>query len=253
MKRRELIVAGKEKTGQHPPKVEIDEMRLRLQEEGPLSQHHFEGHQPLRQFFDQARLLAAPLVEASAPEFSLLMAEERQPFGPRHKFLPKNVIELETTAFDLILDETPKNTVHAPNSLWEEVQLELGIDVFCDDLRFVVSFKDDGAPIAKDGHSVIALASQPPDQAAITVGNVGDFKRGARKLQNPPLHQAERAPGDLDQFNHLYTLKTLLYRIATTPRLARSNRQLLESAGESVETVPLEHCAAGALFEQRNS
>ena len=58
------------------------------------------------------------------------------------------------------------------------------------------------ASIANNGHAVIAFAGQPPDQRAIAIGNIGDFEAVAGKFENPPLHNAERAPGKLNQLNH---------------------------------------------------
>ena len=77
----------------------------------------------------------------------------------------------------MVFDEPPKNAVHAAKRFREKVQLEFAVDVFGDDLRVFVRFKDHGATVAEDGHAIIALPGQAPDQRAVRDGNIDDFER----------------------------------------------------------------------------
>ena len=67
----------------------------------------------------------------------------------------------------------------------------------------VVGLEHHGFAVPDDGHAVVALAGQPPDQRAVAVGDVDDSEAGAGVLQNAPLHDAERTPGKLNEFNHV--------------------------------------------------
>ena len=171
-----------------------------------MRQHHLEGQQRSAQLFEQGRLLAAPLVQAAAPELAFLVPQEGQLLGRRHELLPVNVVEPEAGAFDLVFDVAPEDGVHALQCLGEQAELEFGVEIFGDDLRIVVDFKDDGPAVPDDGHAVIALPGQSPDQGAVGRGNVGDFEGGAGKFQNAALDDAERTPRKLNQFNHLFGL-----------------------------------------------
>jgi hypothetical protein len=46
------------------------------------------------------------------------------------------------------------------------------------------------------------LASEAPYQRPIAIGNIGDFEAMTGELEDPALHNAERAPGKLNQLNH---------------------------------------------------
>src|ERR1700679_2484011 len=127
-------MAGKQHASKHAPEVEIDKMWLRVQQEFALHQHHFKRHQLPRQVFHQSPLLLAPEVEASAPESPLLVAQKSQPFRFRHKFLPINIVQLETIALNLVFDEAPKNSVDSSKHFGKQIQLKFAIDVFRNDL-----------------------------------------------------------------------------------------------------------------------
>jgi hypothetical protein len=85
-----------------------------------------------------------------------------------------------------------------------------GVEVFGDNLAIVADFEDDGLAVPDDWDPVIAFAGQSPNQGTITVRNVGDPERGTGELQEAALDKAERAPGKLNEFNHV-----VRYRCAT--------------------------------------
>src|ERR1044072_454516 len=66
----------------------------------------------------------------------------------------------------------------------------------------VVGLEHDALAIANDGDAVVAPAGQPPDERAFAVGDVDDFEAGAGVLENSPLHDAEGAPGKLNELDH---------------------------------------------------
>src|SRR5437660_6844707 len=102
-------MAGIQKIAEHSVKIEINKPRPRVQQERFVEQHFFEGHQFLIELRQQLLLLRAPLVNAAAPELSLLMAKKSEPIRCRHHFLPENIIELKANSLDIVFDITPEN------------------------------------------------------------------------------------------------------------------------------------------------
>src|ERR1043165_9554892 len=88
----------------------------------------------------------------------------------------------------------------------EQPKFEFGIQVFGDDLRILADFENHRFSIPDYGHAVIALFGQAPDQRTIAIRDVGDFEVSAGELQDAALDNAERAPGKLNQFNHVVRL-----------------------------------------------
>jgi hypothetical protein len=75
-------------------------------------------------------------------------------------------------------------------------------------LRVIAGFVDDLVTVAEDGHAVIIFLGQFPDERAVAgFGEIGDFEFHAGEFQNPPLHEAERTPRELDEFNHAKVLR----------------------------------------------
>src|SRR5206468_6382231 len=109
-----------------------------------------------------------------------------------------NVVKLETDAFDVIFNGAPEDGLHPFEFPGKQANLEIGVEVFRDDLRVVVDLEDDLFAVADDRHAIIALFGQTQDQAAITVRDVGDFETGAGEFQDPALDDAEGAPGELN-------------------------------------------------------
>jgi hypothetical protein len=81
--------------------------------------------------------------------------------------------------------------------------LQLGVEVFGDDLGKFVGLKNDGAAVLDDGHAVIAVPAETPDQRAVGWGDVDRFEGHAGEFQNPALNQTKRTPWKLDKFDHL--------------------------------------------------
>src|SRR5205814_8586137 len=84
----------------------------------------------------------------------------------------------------------------------EESQLEFGIDVFSDHLRRIVGLENDRSLVSEHRHLIVSLLGQTPDQRPVVRWNVGDLEALAAEFQNPLLHQAKWAPGNLDQLDH---------------------------------------------------
>src|ERR1039458_4805671 len=76
MRLRQFVVAGVEEIFQHPEQVEIHKTRLLAEQEGIVREHFLERQQLLLQLREPGGLLEAPLVEAAAAEFALLVPEK---------------------------------------------------------------------------------------------------------------------------------------------------------------------------------
>src|SRR5262249_2471854 len=127
-------------------------------------------------------LVGTPLVDATAPEFSLFMPQEAEPVGPRHHLAPVNIIESKTDALDFTLDVPPKEGLHPLQVPWEQPKLEFRVYILGDDLSFLAEFKNDGFSVANDGNAIITLSGKPPDQGAVAVWDIGGFEAGSGEL-----------------------------------------------------------------------
>src|SRR5665213_4316139 len=118
-----------EESRQHSPQIKIDKMRRFPHKEGPSRQHRFKGHEGLRELRHQLRLLGPPLLQAAAAELSFFVAQETQALRLGHKFLPINIVQLETRRFNLVFDISPQNPVHSAKQLRKKVQLKFSVHV----------------------------------------------------------------------------------------------------------------------------
>lgn len=150
----------------------------------------------------QLRRLCAPLVDAPAAEFAFFMTEKTELIGFGDKFLPENVIQLETRAFNLVLDIAPKNRFCSSPVMRKKAQLKFPIKIFCDDLRIVIGFENNRFAVANNRHAVIPFAGQFPNKGTVVIRNIDYFEGNPAIFQNTLLHQAKRTPGNLDQINH---------------------------------------------------
>jgi len=171
-----LVMTGLEEAREHSPEVEIDKVRLGAQQKRTFGQHAFKGRQLFRQAVQPMLLLGAPKVQAAPAELSLLVAQKGKLVLFRHELLVINIVEAETRPFHLILNDAPNKTIYPAQLLGEKIQLELGVEVFGDDLGVFLGLKNDRAAIAHNGNAVITVASQTPDQGAFRVGDIGNFK-----------------------------------------------------------------------------
>src|ERR1019366_1109885 len=185
------VLARIKEIAQDAVEVEIHEPRPLVQEKWPVQEHFLERHQPLFELRQQLLLLRPPLVEAAAPELAFLVPEEGKLVRRRHYLASVNVVELEADAFDLVLDVTPDKGLHALQFPREQPKLKLGVEVLGDYLRILVHLEDDRFAVPNDGHAVIALPGQSPDQRAVAVGNVGDLESSAGELEDAPLDDAK--------------------------------------------------------------
>src|SRR5260370_18849200 len=112
-----------QKVAQHAVEIEIHKARPILQEERFVQQHFLERNQTLGELRQQLLLPRAPPINATAPELALLVAEEPESVRPRDHLVPVNIIELETSAFDVVLDVTPENRLHAFQCPGEQAEL----------------------------------------------------------------------------------------------------------------------------------
>ena len=197
------IVPRIKEVGEHAVEIEIHEPWPLVQQEGLVQQHFLKRNQPLLQLGQQILLLRPPLVDAPAPELAFLVAQKRQLVGGRDHLLPVNVVELEADAFDLVFDVLPEDGLHAFQPPGEQPELELGVEVLGDDLGILADLENDGFAVPDDRHAVVALSGQPPDQGAVTAGNIGDLEAGTGELEDAALDNAEGTPGKLNEFNHV--------------------------------------------------
>ena len=196
-------MAGIQEITEDAVEIEIDEPGPLVQEEGPVHQHFFERDQSLFELGQQSLLLRPPLVEASPPILAFFVADKRHLVRAGNYFLPVNVIELEADAYHLVFDALPDQRLYALQLPGEQPEPEFAIEVLSDDLGVLADLEDDGFAVPDDRHAVVALSGQPPDQGAVTAGNVGSCKWGARELQDAALDEAEGTPLKLNEFNHV--------------------------------------------------
>ena len=173
-----------------------------------MRQHLFAGQQLLFERGQQVLLLRLPMGQAATTELAFLVTDKKHLVARGDEFLEINIVQLETHRLDLVFKITPENGLLAFESGREQVELQLGVNVAGNVLGFVAGFKDDLAAVLDDGHGMVLFAGQLPDHIPVHVtGQVGDIEFRAGKLEHPPLHDAERAPGELDQFNHAAYLR----------------------------------------------
>src|SRR5436190_3218369 len=102
-------MAAVKKIGEHAVEIEIEKARPVVEQEGPIQQHLLERHETIGQLGEQPFLIRAPNLEAATPELPLLVPQKTDLIRFRHEFLPINIIQLKTHAFNVVLDITPEN------------------------------------------------------------------------------------------------------------------------------------------------
>ena len=126
--------------------------------------------------------------------------------GGGNIFLKIYIIQPEAWPFDLVFDVAPDHAVNALPGLGKQIKLIFAVNIFGDDLRIIVGFKNHGVAVLDDRHTVIALAGEAPDAGTVGRGDVGRLERGAGVLQNAALDQTERTPWKLDKLDHFCVL-----------------------------------------------
>lgn len=215
---REPVMAPEEKIIEHPGEVEINEARLRAQQEWMAVEHLLKWEQAARQFCEQALLFTPPFVEAADAELAFLVALIRQLLGGPEKFAVINIVELERHLLDFIFDAAPDDGLDAFRLRGKQAEMQFVFEVFGDDLGIIARFKDDFRTVLEHGNAVITLAGETPNERSVVRGNICDLKRRAGKFQNAPLHDAKRTPRKLNQFDH---------RINRRNRVEQNNQDLL--------------------------
>jgi hypothetical protein len=152
-------------------------------------------------------LVFAPLVEATAAKFALFMPEVVEVLLFRDILQPIDVIEPEGRVFDLIFDVAPEDGLDIAPFFGEQAQSKFIVNVLGNDLGIVVNLENDRFAIGNDRDTVVALAGQFPYQGAVIGGDIGNLELLAAVLQNAPLREAKRAPGELYQIDHVYVLR----------------------------------------------
>src|ERR1035437_3731207 len=203
--RGQFVMTGVKKIVQHAEQIEINEARAVIQQERLVRQHHFKRNQSFFELLEQIFLLRAPLVNAAATELAFLVAEEGQLPGARNEFLPVNIVESEGRALNFVFDVAPKDGLHPAPLRREQAEFHFLVEIFGNDLRIVGQFDNHALAVLDDGHAVVALPGQFPDQCAVGIGNVDAFEASAGKFKNTPLNQAVGTPRKLNQFNHVKT------------------------------------------------
>src|SRR5208282_4133284 len=131
------------------------------------------------------------------------MAQPMDLPGFRYALLPVNVVQPESGAFDLVFDVAPENGLDAFKFGREKPEVQFLVEVFGDDLGIIVEFKHHIFAVLDDRDAIVPFFGKSPDQGAVGAGDVRDFERDAGKFQNAALHDAERTPRKLNQFNHV--------------------------------------------------
>src|SRR5436190_2521423 len=203
---RQLVMAGVKEVGQHAVKIEIDEVRRVIEQIIAIFEHDFERRQQAGEVFEQLRRLRAPLIDTAATKLAFFMADEAELVGFGDEFLVENVVQFETDTFDFVFNVAPKDSFGAGPEMRKEPEIKFFVEIFGDDLGIVAGFEHDRFAVTNDGHAVIAFAGQFPDQSAIMIRNVRDLEGNPAEFQDAFLDEAERAPGNLDEFNHFASM-----------------------------------------------
>jgi hypothetical protein len=199
----EPVTARVKEIAQHPEKVEIDETRPLIEQKGFPHKHFFEGDKALGQFREELLLLCPPLIEASAPEFPFFVAQKRELLGRRNQLLPVDIIEPEARTLNLVFDAAPQERLDALEFPRKQPEAQLVVEILGDHLGVVIDLEDDRFAVTDNRDPVIAVPSEFPDEGTIGVGNIDDFETGAREFEDAVLDNAKRAPGELNQFDHV--------------------------------------------------
>src|SRR5215831_8826217 len=192
-----------EKIAKHSVEIEIHEARSLVQQIRLIQQHFLERDQPLLELGKQLLFLKAPLLQAGTPEFTFLVADKSEPVAQRDQFLPVNVVQLERHAFDLIFDVPPENRLHSLPSPREQSQSEFAVDILRNHLGVLADLENDRFAIADNRHCIVAFPRQAPNQRTVAIGNIDNFELCSGEFQDAALDDAKRAPGKLNQLNHV--------------------------------------------------
>jgi len=203
MRGEQLVLAGIKEIGEDAPQVEINEMRLRAEEEGALLEHELKRDQDLGQALEEFLALFEPLLEAAAPELALLEADEREPLRLGQKLLIVAVVEAKASVFNFAFDVAPQEAVHALERFGEQAEIELGGKILGDNLRVLIGFKDDHPSVANDRNQIVPLAGDAPDGGTVGVGDIDRLESHAGVFEDAPLDETERTPWDLIEFDHI--------------------------------------------------
>ena len=130
----QLVVPGEKEVPKHSPEIEINKVRTVAEEKVFMREHFLERQERIFEASQPIGLLRAPLIHAAAAELAFLVTERMHLFGFRNKFLPVNVVQAERRAFDLVLNETPKNRLNAFQFGGEQSEIEFRIEILRDHL-----------------------------------------------------------------------------------------------------------------------
>src|SRR3569833_588073 len=196
-------MAAVEEILQHPEKVKVNKARHLTEQKRMVHQHLLERQQARFEFFEPLALVRPPLFDAAAAEFAFLKAEILQLISRAAVFLVVDIVQAKRGAFHVVFNEAPLNALHTLDLSGEQPETEFRIQIFGDDLCLFAQLKYIGPAIHEQGHAVIALAGEFPDEGAVLRGDIDDFERRSRIFQNASLNQAVRTPRKLNQFNHV--------------------------------------------------
>ena len=196
------IAAGIKKVTQHSEQVKIDEPWALVQEVGFVEQHLLEREEAFLELGQERLLLAFPILEATAPKFSLFEADELELVLGGEDLPPVDVIEAEAETLNFVFDMPPQNGLDPFEFPGEQAQMIFGINVLGDDLGIIAYLKDDGLAVADNGDAIVAFAGELPDPGTVAVGDIGDFEAGPGKFEDAALNDAEGTPRKLNEFDH---------------------------------------------------
>ena len=198
----QLVMAGIKKIIEHAEQVEVHKVRTFTQQKRGVREGVFKGGEAGFQFFQPAGFLRAPLVNAAAPELAFLETEILQfvgggQFGAAIIFPVINIVQAESRAFDIVLNVMPENGLDAFEADGEKIELQFFVEIFGDDLRIVVRLEHDVFAVAQNGHAVISLSGQFPDEGTFLRKDVDEFEICAGEFEDALLRQAIGTPCEL--------------------------------------------------------
>ena len=161
-------------------------------------QHVFERAEILFQLLDQLALLRAPLIETTAPKLPFFVAQIPELIGLGDDFLPIDVIQLERAAFDFLLDVAPQNGLNTAQFRGEKPELELVVQILCNDLGIVLQFEYHGVSVLDDRDLIVSLFGEFPNQRSFSGGDIDDLESSSGEFKDLPLNDTEWAPRKLN-------------------------------------------------------
>src|ERR1051326_9130622 len=132
-----------------------------------MTDHLFKRNQAFAQFGKELFLLLKPLIETSPAKLPLLKSQILQSLRRWDEFTEISVIQLERDRLNFIFNIELAKFVYTVQLVVEEAQLQFSFEVFGNDLRIIIRFKEHVRAVLQHRHLVVPLPGQTPNSGPI--------------------------------------------------------------------------------------